>query len=104
MSVALFGDTLLEAAKSLRKGELAYLEGLVRLRIWEGPDGQQRAGLSLTASKIEPLGRIGKRRNPAPPVRETGRPVSSRADTQARSDWQAPPRHARPDADPDIPF
>lgn len=43
-----------------------YLEGWLRLNTWTGTDGQQRAGLNLSAWKCEVLGQIGQNRPKKP--------------------------------------
>ena len=59
--VALFGDTVGALAPRLTKGAEIYCEGRVTLRSWTDADGKSRAGLSLTASLVQPMGQIGRR-------------------------------------------
>lgn len=60
VSVSCFGDVA-AGLPDLNKGERVYLEG--RLTVWrrEGPGGP-KATLSVAATRVEVLGRIGKRR------------------------------------------
>ena len=44
----------------LRKGVEVYVKGRLRLEVWTGKDGEQRASFSVSASRIEVLGRIGR--------------------------------------------
>jgi single-stranded DNA-binding protein len=41
------------------KGTEVYCEGRLRLESWTGRDGRERTGLSVTASRVDVLGRIG---------------------------------------------
>jgi single-stranded DNA-binding protein len=38
-----------------------YVEGRLTMNTWEGKDGLQRAGLSVTAWQVLPLGQIGRK-------------------------------------------
>jgi single-strand DNA-binding protein len=58
--VALFGDTVDALAPRLTKGTEIYCEGRLTLRPWTDADGK-KAGLSLTASLVQPMGQIGRR-------------------------------------------
>ena len=60
--VALFGDTVDALASRLIKGAEIYCEGRLSLRPWTDADGKTRAGLSLTASLVQPMGQIGRRK------------------------------------------
>lgn len=66
---ALFGDAVEAMAPQLTKGASVYVEGRLAMNTWEGKDGQQRTGLSVTASRIEILGQIGRRAQQARPSR-----------------------------------
>jgi single-strand DNA-binding protein len=59
--VALFGDTVEGLAPRLTKGAEIYCEGRLTLRPWTDADGKSRAGLSLAASLVQPMGQIGRR-------------------------------------------
>jgi single-stranded DNA-binding protein len=39
-----------------------YVEGRLTMNTWEGKGGQPRTGLSVSAWRVEVLGRIGKNR------------------------------------------
>lgn len=69
---AFFGDIDVLATQ-LVKGIETYIEGKIKLRIWEGADGP-RAGLSVVASVIQPLGLIGQKRPKKPRPNGTGKP------------------------------
>ena len=43
------------------KGAAVYIEGRLTLRPWTDADGKARAGLSLTAWLVQPLGQIGRK-------------------------------------------
>jgi single-strand DNA-binding protein len=69
----------------LGKGERVYVEGRARINRWSTKDGQPRASLQVTASKVLVLDRIGrKRREPKAPELEP-----SRGDWQSTSNSQA---------------
>jgi len=59
--VAHFGDTVDALAPKLIKGAEIYCEGRLTLRPWTDADGKARAGLSLTASLVQPMGQIGRK-------------------------------------------
>ena len=65
--VALFGDTVEALAPRLVKGAEIYCEGRLTLRPWTDADGKARAGLSLAASLVQPMGQIGRRKPKARP-------------------------------------
>jgi single-stranded DNA-binding protein len=58
----------LHADGALEKGAEVHVEGRVRLNTWAGQDGQQRAGLSMNAWRVELLGVAGRRRRPGRPA------------------------------------
>jgi single-stranded DNA-binding protein len=62
VSVAVFGKAA-EAAGELRKGDRIYCEGTIKLDVWTGNDGTERAGLSVAAFKIERTHNIGRNRH-----------------------------------------
>jgi single-strand DNA-binding protein len=59
--VSKFGDNVEALAPRLTKGTQIYAEGSLRLSEWTGKDGEKKAGLNMTASRIEVLGEIGRR-------------------------------------------
>ena len=61
VSVAVFEEKA-RALAGLKKGSEVYIEGRLSLDTWTGKDGQQRTGLSVSAWRVEVLGRIGKSR------------------------------------------
>lgn len=56
----------LHVAGALVKGAEVYVEGRARLKEWRGQDGQQRAGVDVSAWTVQPLGAIGRHRGRAP--------------------------------------
>ena len=99
VQVAAFGALAEDLADRLRKGDRAYVEGRVRLNTWTDKAGAQRAGLSVSASVVHPLGQIGRRRQAAK-SNATAAPV--RDARPARPDRTEDPRD-RPFDDP-IPY
>lgn len=71
LSVLAWRDTFTELAPSLVKGTRIYCEGRLELRHWNGT-----SGLSVSASKLEPLGLIGAKKPKAPRAgkKSAGRP------------------------------
>jgi single stranded DNA-binding protein len=67
--VAVFGDQAKQLAPRLTKGTKVYCEGKLRLEIFDGRDGHQRATLNVTAALCQPLGQIGRRRPRGAPSR-----------------------------------
>jgi single-strand DNA-binding protein len=57
--VAVFGEMATRLHPELKKGAEVYVEGKLRLEAWTGKDGKERTGLSVAASRVEVLGRIG---------------------------------------------
>ena len=78
-------------ARSIRKGDRAYVEGSLSASIWKTASGEPRLDLTIKAFKLERTG-IGKSR---PPRGETGPASSAASKAAARErpdgDWQAPP-------------
>jgi len=60
--VALFGDRADELAAGLKKGDRAYVEGRLTLESWTAADGAVKSGLSVVATLVQPLGKIGRQR------------------------------------------
>ena len=58
--VACWGEQAKAIAERIRKGDLVYVEGRLRLRSWQ-QDGAERSGLEVSAWEVKPLGQIGKR-------------------------------------------
>lgn len=62
----------------LQKGNVAYVEGRVRVNAWIDKEGKPQGGLSIFANKLEPIGKLEPRQNtgsytqpvsaPQPPV------------------------------------
>ena len=59
--VAVYGEQAEDLEARLVKGTPVYVEGRVRLDLWETRAGEQRATLKLTAWECCPMGQIGRR-------------------------------------------
>lgn len=57
--VVVFGEMATRLYPELKKGTEVYCEGRLRLESWTGRDGRERTGLSVTANRVDVLGRIG---------------------------------------------
>lgn len=79
VDVACFGPNI-DAAAGLVKGDRVYVEGNIKLRSWGDADGTTRSTLSVSARKVEPLGKIGMQRPKKPRAAKVEKP---RADSQA---------------------
>ena len=62
LQIAVFNDLATEMASRLHKGDRVYVEGRIRLNTWQDKDGASRAGLSVAATLVQPLGQIGRRK------------------------------------------
>jgi single-stranded DNA-binding protein len=80
VSVLAWRDTFTELAPHLTKGTRIYCEGKLEMRHWNG-----EASLSVSASKLEPLGLIGAKKPKAP--RKAGK---AKVDPQAPIERHAP--------------
>jgi single-stranded DNA-binding protein len=60
VQVAAFGAEAEELAGCLAKSDRIYVEGKLRLNTWTGTDGTPKAGLSVAASLVQPMGQIGE--------------------------------------------
>jgi single stranded DNA-binding protein len=75
--VVVFGGLATERQPALRKSAEVYVEGKLRLESWTGKDGRGRSGLSVAASRVEVLGRIGfdpHQRKPKPEPSSVAQP------------------------------
>jgi single-stranded DNA-binding protein len=63
VSVSVFEEKAL--ALAMAKGVEVYVEGRLSLNTGSGKDGDKRTGLSVSAWRVEVLGRIGKSRKHA---------------------------------------
>lgn len=73
--LAVFGEMATRLHPELKKGTEVYCEGRLRLESWVGKDGKEGTGLSVAASRVEVLGRIGFDPYPRGPT-ETQSPVA----------------------------
>jgi single-strand DNA-binding protein len=56
-SVVTWGKLAEQCNQFLNKGRLVYVEGRLRLRTWEGQDGQKRAKNEIVADRVKFLDR-----------------------------------------------
>src|SRR5678810_1084473 len=61
VNVAVFKPVLDELPDELIKGEQIYVEGKLKVNRWENAEGKH-ANLAVTASRVDVLNRIGRRR------------------------------------------
>jgi single-strand DNA-binding protein len=62
VNVAVFDAGLVDQALLLTEGAAVSVQGKLELRTWQGRDGQERTGLSVTASQIMALTKPEPRR------------------------------------------
>jgi single-strand DNA-binding protein len=86
--VATIGAKAEELVGSLKKGDRIYVEGRLRLNTWVAKDGTPQSGLSVAASKVEPLELIGMRR---PNAKRKG--VARKSDVYAPLDERSHGHH-----------
>lgn len=55
VSIAVFDSELVPTALALADGDAVSVTGRLELRTWQGRDGQERAGLGITATRLIPL-------------------------------------------------
>jgi len=99
VDVTLWGKTAEVAAKYLRKGNLTYLEGRLRMESWtDKATGQNRTKLSIVGDSVQFLEPASSNRNAAPPAakpvtKPTVRPMAAAAITPHSNDaddWDEP--------------
>jgi single-strand DNA-binding protein len=56
ISVSCFADHVRAEAEGLAKGDRCYIEGWLKLNAWKDRTGQERAGLSVVATKARAVG------------------------------------------------
>lgn len=86
ISAYVFGADLAEIASRFEKGQRCYVEGSFNLDRWSTSTGEQRVALSVTVSRLELVGEIGRRRKrrsqsartnrDAPSLENHGRPFN----------------------------
>lgn len=79
VEVACFGP-MADAAGGLVKGDRCYVEGRIKLRAWQNNDGSTRTTLSVAASLVQPMGKIGQQRPKKPRAAKVEKP---KVDAQA---------------------
>ena len=82
VSVACFGEVAERVCEQLAKGDRAYVEGAIRMNEWQDREGLTRHGLQVAAWRVEPMGRIGRRKPRGGDARK--RDWQRPADTDAR--------------------
>jgi len=84
VQVAAFLGHIGELVPQLSASTQVYVEGKIKLRSWDAPDGP-RSGLSVVASVIQPLGLIGAKRpkKPRSPKGEAPAKTKTNADVNA---------------------
>ena len=80
---AVWGDQAEQLDGRLKKGDLVYVEGRLRLRTWD-KDGDTRAGLEVNVWRCEQLGAIGRRAPKPTTGNGSGAPASTSPDVPAR--------------------
>jgi len=56
-TIVAWGKLAEQCNQFLTKGRLVYVEGRLRLRTWDGPDGQRRARNEIVADRVKFLDR-----------------------------------------------
>lgn len=88
--VAVWGERAEELAPLLKKGVEVYAEGRIRLNKWEGANGEQRTGLSLSAWACQPKGLIGERAPRKPTPGRHPAPIGNRTPRGEDDPWGGP--------------
>ena len=63
-SVVCWGRLAEQCNQFLAKGRLVYIEGRLRMRTWEGQDGQKRSQNEIVADRVKFLDRQGAAASP----------------------------------------
>lgn len=110
--VVFFGRQAEIAAEYLRKGRPVYIEGRLRTRKWQGPDGQDRYSTEIIAETMQMLGSRERTegtggfesapRRPAPVHTEL--PPASTYQQPRQADPVPTPVNGLDNLDEDIPF
>lgn len=88
LSVLAWRESIAELCPDLKAGVEVYIEGEIEQTQWESPEGS-RTGLSVSASKVEPKGLIGRKKPKAAP-KPRGKPKGA-VDSQAPIKLHATP-------------
>lgn len=88
--VAVFGQLATELHPDLKKATEVYCEGRLRLESWTSKDGRERSGLSVAASRVEVLGRIGFDPYPQKPKEEPPRGDHPELEGHGRTEQDLP--------------
>jgi single-strand DNA-binding protein len=73
-TVVAWGKLAEQCNQFLTKGRLVYVEGRLRLRTWEGQDGQKRARNEIVADRVKFLDRQAAAAMGAEPKSDEGEP------------------------------
>ena len=76
-SILAWRESIAELCPDLKAGVEVYIEGELEQTQWESPEGS-RSGLSVSASKVEPKGLIGRAKPKAPRKPRGGKVDSQR--------------------------
>ena len=90
LRVACFGERAVELSGILVKGSKVYVEGRLTLQHWTGKDGAERHGLNVAASKVEPLGLIGRKKPKAAKPDAPAQRANERPFDDPLPDWGQP--------------
>lgn len=87
INVSAWNDHLIDLAEHLKSGVAVYVEGKLKMRRWENPEGS-RSGLQVSASLVQPLALIGRSKPKAP---RAGKKANGKAvDSQKPIETTAP--------------
>jgi single-stranded DNA-binding protein len=110
LAVLLFGERAAALARRFAKGARSYLEDKLWRDLRNDRDGERRAALKVTATLVQPLGPIGRRRPPRPPEPRGPRPrhqnspkpptLLSGAGERPNAEADRATRHRRPPCPP----
>ena len=78
VNISAWSESIADLAPNLKQGVEVYVQGKLEQRHWQGAEGP-RSGLSVSATKVEPLGLIG-RAKPKGPAKPRGK---AKVDSQA---------------------
>jgi single stranded DNA-binding protein len=85
VNAAAFEDVAAQMPPGAIRGERIYIEGKARVNRWTTKEGQPRANLQITASRLMVLNRIGRRK---PKVERTSRPRQPRSNDQPGASYE----------------
>lgn len=65
LQVSAWSDSIVDIADFLKSGTAVYVEGKIKLRQWDGPEGV-RPQLQVSATLVQPLALLGRSKPKAP--------------------------------------